>query len=69
MNCLSLITRAVRLGDAETLIEHPANMTHSFYTEAERFHHLISEGLVRLSVGLEDLEDLKADIIQALNAN
>jgi methionine-gamma-lyase len=33
-NCISLITRAVRLGDAETLIQHPTNMTHSFYTEA-----------------------------------
>ena len=45
MNCLSLITCAVRLGDAETLIQHPASMTRSSYTEAERSHHLISEGL------------------------
>jgi methionine-gamma-lyase len=68
MNALHLFTRAVSLGDAESLAQHPASMTHAFYTLEEREHHLISEGLVRLSVGLEDLADLLADLRQALAA-
>lgn len=68
MNRLRLVIRAVSLGDAETLAQHPASMTHSFYTPEERQAHLISEGLVRLSAGLEDAEDLIADIAQALEA-
>lgn len=66
MNALELVTRAVSLGDAETLAQHPASMTHSTYTPEERAAHGISEGLVRLSAGLEDVEDLLADISQAL---
>ncbi len=67
MNNLQLIQRAVSLGDAETLAEHPASMTHSSYTPEERQQHLISEGLIRLSAGLEDADDLLADIEQALH--
>ncbi|HAB03774.1 MAG TPA: methionine gamma-lyase [Pseudomonas sp.] len=66
MNALQLFARAVSLGDAESLAQHPASMTHSSYTPEERAHHGISEGLVRLSVGLEDVEDLLADVEQAL---
>lgn len=66
MNRLELIRRAVSLGDAETLVQHPASMTHSTYTREEREEHGISEGLVRLSVGLEDCDDILADILQAL---
>lgn len=66
MNALQLVTRAVSLGDAESLAQHPASMTHSVYTPEERAEHLISEGLVRLSAGLEDLDDLLGDIDQAL---
>ena len=69
MNRLQLIRRAVSLGDAETLIQHPASMTHSTYTPEERHAHGISDGLVRLSVGLEDLGDLLDDLAQALGAN
>jgi methionine-gamma-lyase len=68
MNALRLVTRAVSLGDAESLAQHPASMTHSFYTPEERKEHLIGEGLVRISAGLEDLPDLLADIEQALRA-
>ena len=68
MNALQLFTRAVSLGDAESLAQHPASMTHSSYTPEERAAHGISEGLVRLSVGLEDIEDLIADLEQALAA-
>ena len=63
---LRLIRRAVSLGDAESLIQHPASMTHSTYTPEERAAHGIAEGLVRLSVGLEEVEDILADLDQAL---
>lgn len=66
MNKLNMITRAVSLGDAETLIQHPASMTHSTYTPEERMAHGISEGLVRLSIGLEGVDDVIADLVQAL---
>ncbi|PRA63840.1 methionine gamma-lyase [Pseudomonas sp. MYb187] len=68
MNALQLFSRAVSLGDAESLAQHPASMTHSSYTPQERAQYGISEGLVRLSVGLEDIDDLLADIEQALMA-
>jgi methionine-gamma-lyase len=68
MDALKLVTLAVSLGDAESLAQHPATMTHSTYTPEERAAHGISDGLVRLSVGLEDIEDLLADIAQALDS-
>ena len=68
MNNLNLIQRAVSLGDAESLIQHPASMTHSTYTPEERAAHNITEGLVRLSVGLEEVEDILADLAPALDA-
>lgn len=66
MNRLEMIQRAVSLGDAETLIQHPASMTHSTYTPEERAEHHISDGLIRLSVGLEEVADILADLDQAL---
>lgn len=66
MNRLRLIQRAVSLGDAESLIQHPASMTHSPYSPEERARHGISDGLIRLSVGLEEVEDLQADLAAAL---
>jgi methionine-gamma-lyase len=68
MDSLRLFSRAVSLGDCESLAQHPATMTHSTYTAEERAAHGISDGLVRLSVGLEDVEDLIADVSQALDA-
>ncbi len=68
MNALQLVTRAVSLGDAETLAQHPASMTHSTYTPEERARYGISDGLVRISVGLEDLADILADVRQALDS-
>lgn len=67
MNSLELCTLAVSLGDTETLIQHPASMTHSPYTPEERAMSGISEGLVRLSVGLEDAGDIIDDLKQALD--
>lgn len=66
MNRLRMIQRAVSLGDAESLIQHPASMTHSTYSPEERAAHGIGEGLVRLSVGLESAEDILDDLIGAL---
>jgi methionine-gamma-lyase len=66
MNRLKMIVRAVSLGDAESLIQHPASMTHSTYTPEQRQEHGISDGLIRLSVGLEDVEDILDDLAQAL---
>ena len=66
VNALQLITVAVSLGDAETLIEHPASMTHSTYTEEELAASGIPSGLIRLSAGLENAEDLITDLKQAL---
>ncbi len=65
INRLKLCTVAVSLGDAETLVEHAATMTHSTYTAEELAAAGISEGLVRISVGLEDPEDIIADFEQA----
>lgn len=66
LNSLTLCKIAVSLGDAETLVEHPASMTHSTYTPEERELHGIGEGLVRISVGLENAADILLDIEQAL---
>ena len=67
LNALRLVQRAVSLGDAETLVQHPASMTHSTYTPEEQAEHGISPGLVRFSVGLEDVADIRADLAQALD--
>lgn len=67
MNSVKLCSLAVSLGDTETLIEHPASMTHSTYSPEELAAAGIPEGLVRLSVGLEDVEDIIEDLKQALD--
>ena len=65
INKLKLCTIAVSLGDAETPVEHAASMTHSTYSAEELAAAGIPEGLVRISVGLEDIEDIIADFEQA----
>jgi methionine-gamma-lyase len=67
MNNVKLCTLAVSLGDTETLIEHPASMTHSPYSREERLKAGISDGLIRLAVGLENAEDIIEDLKQALD--
>lgn len=69
INKTKLIHCAVSLGDAETLMQHPASMTHSTYSEEERHKHGISDGLIRLSIGLEGVEDILEDLEQAINFN
>ncbi len=66
MDSVRLCGLAVSLGGVETLIEHPASMTHASVTEEERSRAGITDGLVRLSVGIENPEDIIADLDQAL---
>jgi len=66
MDRVRLATLAVSLGGVETLIEHPASMTHAKMTPAERLKAGITDGLVRYAVGIEDPEDLIEDLRQGL---
>jgi cystathionine gamma-lyase len=67
MDSVKLCTLAENLGSVETLITHPVTMTHAVMAPAERLKVGITDGLVRLSVGLEDVEDLVADLREALD--
>jgi cystathionine beta-lyase/cystathionine gamma-synthase len=68
MNSVRLCALAENLGAAETIITHPASMTHSAVPIEQRTSAGITDGLVRLSVGLENPDDLIADLEQALGA-
>jgi cystathionine gamma-lyase/cystathionine beta-lyase/cystathionine gamma-lyase/homocysteine desulfhydrase len=68
LETVRLCSLAESLGGVETLISHPATMTHAGYTQAERDALGIGQGLVRISVGCEDAEDLLADLRRALEA-
>jgi len=67
LNAVRLIALAESLGGVETLVSHPATMTHAAVPAERRAALGISEGLVRVSAGVEDLEDLKDDLGQALD--
>lgn len=67
MNSVQLCTLAVSLGDVDTLIEHPASMTHSTYTAEELLEYGIKPGFVRLSIGIESAQDIIDDLEQALS--
>jgi len=67
MDHVRVATLAVSLGGVETLIEHPASMTHAGMSAADRLAAGITDGLVRYSVGIEDVSDLIADLDQALS--
>ena len=64
-----LVTHSANLGDTRTIVTHPASTTHSKLTAAEREAVAISDGLIRISVGLEHVSDVIADIEQALAGN
>jgi cystathionine beta-lyase/cystathionine gamma-synthase len=66
MNAVQLCSLAVSLGDARSLITHPASTTHSVVSREARLAQGVTDGLVRLSVGLEDVEDLIADLAAGL---
>jgi cystathionine gamma-lyase/cystathionine beta-lyase/cystathionine gamma-lyase/homocysteine desulfhydrase len=65
---LELCALAESLGGVETLISHPATMTHGAVPKKDRARIGVTDGLVRISVGLEDAEDLIADLKQALKS-
>jgi methionine-gamma-lyase len=68
MDSVELWSLAENLGSVESLVTHPATMTHSAMPHDERVAAGITDGLVRLSVGLEDVEDLTADLDKALQS-
>jgi O-succinylhomoserine sulfhydrylase len=69
LNALKMISHTPNLGDARTIAIHPASTTHSKLTEAERNAVGITPGLIRISVGLEDIKDIIADVEQAIGAS
>ncbi|MDP6604778.1 MAG: PLP-dependent aspartate aminotransferase family protein, partial [Dehalococcoidia bacterium] len=68
LDSVSVFSLAESLGGVESLISHPATMTHASVPANERQARGITDGLVRLSVGIEDLDDLEGDLRQALEA-
>ena len=68
LNALQIINISNNLGDAKSLITHPATTTHQRLTDDERTHLRITASMSRLSVGLEDVQDLIEDLDQALEA-
>jgi O-acetylhomoserine (thiol)-lyase len=66
VNSLSLISHLANVGDSKTLIIHPASTTHSQLSEAEQLTAGVDPNLLRVSLGIEHIEDIKADITQAL---
>jgi methionine-gamma-lyase len=67
MNRLKMCTRTVSLGTCDTLMCHPASMTHASVPREDRLKYGISDGLIRVSVGIENIQDIIADLSQALN--
>ena len=68
LNALATIDISNNLGDSKSLITHPATTTHQRLSQEERAELGITDSMMRLSVGLEDAEDLKEDLAQALKA-
>jgi len=66
MNAVELLSLSANLGDTRTIISHPASTTHYKLSEEDRLSIGITAGLIRLSVGLENIEDLKNDLLQGL---
>jgi O-succinylhomoserine sulfhydrylase len=69
LNAIKLCSLSPNLGDSRTTVTHPASTTHSKLTEEERAAVSITAGLVRVSVGLEHIDDICQDIVQALEAS
>ena len=68
IDSVKLLSHLANIGDAKSLIIHPASTTHQQLSEAEQTATGVTSDYLRLSVGLEDLEDIKDDIDQALRA-
>ena len=69
LDAVKLASHSANLGDTRTIVTHPASTTHSKLTPAEREAVAITDGLVRVSVGLEHVSDIIADLEQALTAD
>ncbi len=69
MDALQIASKTANLGDSRTTVTHPASTTHSKLTEVERAAVGISAGLIRISVGLENIQDITQDIEQALEVS
>ena len=68
INAVRLASHLANIGDAKTLVIHPASTTHQQLTEAQQAEAGVTPGFVRLSVGIEDVQDIKSDLDQALGA-
>lgn len=68
MNRLKMCTRTVSLGTCDTLLSHPASMTHYGVPKEQREQYGITDGLIRMSIGMENVEDILADLEQALGS-
>jgi O-succinylhomoserine sulfhydrylase len=68
IDAIQLCSRSANLGDTRSIVTHPASTTHSKLSDEERLETGISPGLVRISVGLEHVDDIIGDLEQALNA-
>ena len=69
LDAVRMCSLTANLGDTRTIVTHPASTTHAKLTEEERLAVGITPGLIRISVGLEDLDDIEADVLQALAAS
>jgi O-acetylhomoserine (thiol)-lyase len=68
INSVKLLSHLANIGDAKSLVIHPASTTHQQLTVEEQAETGVTQDYIRLSIGLEDVEDIKADIDQALRA-
>jgi methionine-gamma-lyase len=66
MNKLKLCVRTVSLGTCDTLLSHPASMTHYSVPKEEKEKYGITDGLIRMNVGIENIQDIIADLSQSL---
>jgi len=66
LNSIKMCSLSANLGDTRTIVTHPASTTHSKLSEADRLEVSITDGLVRISVGLEHVDDIIKDLEQAL---
>ena len=67
LNNLKMISHLANVGDAKTLIIHPASTTHSQLSASEQASAGVQPGMLRMSLGIEHIDDIKADISQALS--
>jgi methionine-gamma-lyase len=67
MNKLRMCVRTVSLGTCDTLLSHPASMTHYGVAKEQRERYGITDGLIRMSIGMENIQDIVADLEQSLS--